>query len=48
MDSIISMLDDLTDIDEFTTIIDMGSTKEIIVKKIFLQVLERILLQLTQ
>ncbi len=34
VDSIISMLDDLTDIDEFTTIIDMGSTKEIIVKNI--------------
>lgn len=34
VDSIIGMMDSLKDIDENTTIIDMGSTKEIIVKNI--------------
>lgn len=34
VDSIIDLMDDLKDIDKNTTIIDMGSTKEIIVKNI--------------
>jgi prephenate dehydrogenase len=34
VDSIIGLMDDLKDIDDKTTIIDMGSTKEIIVKNI--------------
>ena len=34
VDSILSIMDDLTDVNENTTILDMGSTKEIIVRNI--------------